>query len=131
MQTRSKRLGFTLIEVMVVVVILGVLAMLVVPKVMERPDEAKLMKVQHDFKAIETALNLYRLDNNVYPTTEEGLVTLTGKYLDSLPMDPWNHEYFYISPGEHGDFDIFSEGADGVAGGDGINQKLGNWDNDS
>jgi general secretion pathway protein G len=127
MSTQKKQTGFTLIEIMVVVVILGILALLVVPKVMDRPDEAKLVKVQQDIQAIQTALNLYRLDNHVYPSTEEGLEKLVDKYLDQVPVDPWQREYLYISPGLHGDFDIFTEGADGVEGGEGVKARIGNW----
>ncbi len=133
--------GFTLIEVMVVVVILGILAALVVPKIMGRPDEARVTKAQQDIRAIEAALKLYKLDNYVYPTTDQSLEALVnlpavepipkqwkaGGYLDRLPMDPWQHEYLYLSPGLHGEIDIFSLGADGQEGGDGVNADLGNW----
>lgn len=125
---RNKQSGFTLIEVMVVVVILGILALMVVPKIMNRPDEARQAKVAQDILAIKTALNLYRLDNYTYPTTEDGLEKLVGKYLDKVPKDPWQQEYLYISPGSHGDIDIFTEGADKVDGGEGVNARIGNWD---
>ncbi|MEK7990433.1 MAG: type II secretion system major pseudopilin GspG [Thiotrichaceae bacterium] len=133
--------GFTLIEVMVVVVILGVLAALVVPKIMSRPDEARVAKVNQDVRAIEAALNLYKLDNYVYPNTDQGLEALVSKpqgspeapnwkqggYLDRLPKDPWGFTYNYLSPGLHGEIDIWSYGADGQPEGDGVNQDVGNW----
>jgi general secretion pathway protein G len=133
--------GFTLIEVMVVVVILGVLAALVVPKIMSRPDEARVAKVRQDIRAIEAALNLYKLDNYIYPNTDQGLEALVtkpqgspeapnwkqGGYLDRLPKDPWGFTYNYLSPGLHGELDIWSYGADGQPEGDGVNQDWGNW----
>lgn len=134
--------GFTLIEVMVVVVILGILAALVVPRIMGRPDDARVIKARQDIRAIESALNLYRLDNFIYPTTDQGLDALvqrpdteprpknwtSGGYLDRLPKDPWGNRYGYLRPGEHNEVDIFSFGADGHVGGDAINQDIGNWD---
>ena len=134
--------GFTLIEVMVVVVILGILAALVVPRIMGRPDDARVIKARQDIRAIESALNLYRLDNFIYPTTDQGLDALvqrpdteprpknwtSGGYLDRLPKDPWGTRYGYLQPGEHNEVDIFSFGADGHVGGDAINQDIGNWD---
>lgn len=134
--------SITLIEVMVVVVILGILAALVVPRIMGRPDEARVTKARQDIRAIESALNLYRLDNFIYPTTDQGLDALvqrpdseprpknwtSGGYLDRLPKDPWGNFYGYLQPGEHGDADIFSFGADGHVGGDALNQDIGNWD---
>ena len=134
--------GFTLIEVMVVVVILGILAALVVPRIMGRPDDARVTKARQDIRAIESALNLYRLDNFIYPTTDQGLDALvqrpdteprpknwtSGGYLDRLPKDPWGNLYGYLQPGEHNEVDIFSFGADGHVGGDAINQDIGNWD---
>ncbi len=133
--------GFTLIEVMVVVVILGILAALVVPKIMSRPDDARLAKARQDIRTIEAALNLYKLDNYVYPTTDQGLEALVAKptiqpeprqwkqggYLDRLPQDPWGRNYLYLQPGQHGEIDIYSLGADGQQGGEGINADLGNW----
>ncbi len=133
--------GFTLIEVMVVVVILGVLAALVVPRIMSRPDEARVVKTRQDLRALESALKLYRLDNYVYPTTDQGLQALVtkpggspeprkwkeGGYLDRLPKDPWGNEYFYLNPGVHGEVDIWSQGADGQPEGEGVNADLGNW----
>lgn len=130
--------GFTLIEVMVVVVILGILAAIVVPRLMDRPDEARLMKAKQDIRAIESALNLYRLDNHTYPGTEEGLEALVkkpanaaqwkeGGYIDRLPKDPWDQPYQYLNPGVNGTIDIFTLGADKEAGGEGINADIGNW----
>jgi general secretion pathway protein G len=131
--------GFTLIEVMVVVVILGILAALVVPKIMSRPDEARLVKVKQDLRSLEAALKLYKLDNFTYPTTDQGLEALVNKpnsspeptqwqnYLDRLPKDPWQHHYYYLNPGIHGQIDIWSQGADGQSGGNKINADIGNW----
>ena len=130
--------GFTLIEVMVVVIILGILAAIVVPKVMDRPDAARITKARQDIRAIESSLNLYRLDNFVYPNTDEGLQALVdrpsnaknwkqGGYLDRLPKDPWGNEYQYLQPGTHGAVDIFSLGADGQPGGEDVNADIGNW----
>ena len=134
--------GFTLIEVMVVVVILGILAAIVVPKVMDRPDVARVTKAKQDIRAIESALNLYKLDNYVYPSTDQGLEALVKKpsgtpaspnwkkdgYLDRVPKDPWGNPYQYLSPGIHGSIDIYSSGADGRPGGDDVNADIGNWD---
>ena len=131
--------GFTLIELMVVVVILAVLAAFVAPKLMDRPDEARLVKAKSDISAIASTLELYRLDNFVYPTTDQGLEALVTEptddpqpknwkpYLDQMPTDPWGNPYLYLSPGEHGDFDLFTYGADGQEGGDGVNATIGNW----
>ncbi len=134
---RAER-GFTLIEVMVVVVILSILAAIIVPRIMDRPDKARIVKAQADIRALESALNLYRLDNNNYPTTDEGLEALVqkpadaptwkeGGYVDRLPKDPWGRPYQYLSPGTHGTVDIFSLGADGQPGGDGKDADIGNW----
>lgn len=132
--------GFTLIEVMVVVVILGILAAIVVPRVMDRPDTARVTKARQDIRAMESALNLYKLDNFVYPTTDQGLEALVSKpsgspeprnwkqYMDRLPKDPWGNDYQYLSPGVKGDIDVFSLGADARPGGDEINADIGNWD---
>lgn len=128
--------GFTLIEVMVVVVILGILAAIVVPRIMDRPDEARKVKAQQDIRALEAALNLYRLDNYTYPTTDQGLEALAqkpvpdpprwkeGGYIDRLPMDPWQHDYQFLNPGAHGAIDIYSMGPDGQSGTD---DDIGNW----
>lgn len=130
--------GFTLIEVLVVVVILGILAAVVVPRVMDRPDEARVVRAQQDIQALVTALNLYRLDNFSYPGTPDGLQALVkappsatnwrkGGYLASLPKDPWNRDYLYLNPGQKGEIDVWTLGADGRSGGEGINADLGNW----
>jgi len=132
--------GFTLVEVMVVVVILSILAALVVPQIMGKPDEARITKAQQDLRAIEASLNLYKLDNFNYPSTDEGLEALVnppadaararnwkGPYLKSVPKDPWGNEYLYLSPGEQGAIDVYSLGADGEAGGEGTAADIGNW----
>ncbi|MBD3814238.1 MAG: type II secretion system major pseudopilin GspG [Halothiobacillus sp.] len=130
--------GFTLIEVMVVVVILAILATIVVPKIMDRPDDARIAKAKQDIRAIDSALQLYKLDNLTYPTTDQGLEALVkppanaknwrqGGYLDRLPIDPWNNPYQYLSPGQHGAFDVYSLGADGQPGGTGADADIGNW----
>jgi len=125
---RQKFQGFTLIEVMVVVVILSILAAVIVPKVMDRPDTAREVKARTDLRALESALNLYKLDNFNYPSTEQGLEALVPKYIDRLAVDPWGHPYLYLSPGLHGDFDVYTLGADGLQGGTGKNADIGNWD---
>ncbi|MGD2007866.1 MAG: type II secretion system major pseudopilin GspG [Cellvibrionales bacterium] len=136
-----KQRGFSLIEILVVLVIMGLLISVVAPTVLNSADDARIQKVQADFKAVETALKIYRLDNFVYPSTEQGLVALVepstlepeprnfkqGGYLQEVPMDPWGREYLYLSPGENGEVDIFSYGADGLPGGEGQNADLGNW----
>ncbi len=133
--------GFTLIEVMVVIVILGILAAVVVPRIMDRPDTARLAKVKQDIRTLESALNLYKLDNFTYPSTDQGLEALVrkpsgepeprnwkeGGYIDRLPKDPWGNDYQYLNPGVHGPIDIYSLGADGQEGGEGINADIGNW----
>lgn len=127
--------GFTLIEVMVVVVILGILAAVVVPKIMSRPEEAREVKARQDIRAMEAALNLYKLDNYSYPTTDQGLEALVtqpapeppnwkeGGYMDRLPKDPWQRPYQYLSPGQHGPFDLYSLGLDGIPSED----DIGSW----
>jgi general secretion pathway protein G len=125
---KQKNLGFTLIEVMVVVVILGVLTAIIVPKVMDRPDTARLVKANTDIRAIESALNLYKLDNFNYPSTDEGLEALIPKYIGRLAKDPWGNPYLYLSPGLHGNMDVYTLGADGLQGGAEINADIGNWD---
>ena len=139
MQQRQQ--GFTLIEIMVVVVILGILAALVVPQVMSRPDQAKVTVAQGDIKAIAAALDMYRLDNHVYPSTQQGLEALVKKpsgmpaaknwnkdgYLKRLPVDPWGNPYQYLNPGLHGQVDVLSLGADGQPGGEGRDADIGSW----
>ncbi|MFQ5754647.1 MAG: type II secretion system major pseudopilin GspG [Acidiferrobacterales bacterium] len=141
-QRARMQAGFTLIEILVVVVILGILAALVVPRIMQRPDEARIIAAKNDIRAINSALKLYRLDNGVYPSTDQGLLALvqkpeagniprnwkSGGYLDRLPKDPWGMQYQYLNPGIHGEIDVFSLGADNAPGGDGINADLGSWD---
>lgn len=139
--TRRAQGGFSLVEILVVLVIMGLLISVVAPTVLNRADEARIQKAYADFKAIETALKIYRLDNYVYPTTEQGLQALvspsnldpqprnfkTGGYLQEVPLDPWGRTYLYMSPGEHGEVDIYSLGADGLSGGEGQNADIGNW----
>ena len=138
---KNNRAGFTLIELMVVVVILGILAGMLVPKLMGRTDQAKATKAKVDITSLETALKLFRLDNGRYPSTSEGLQALItspendtgynqGGYLEkgNVPKDPWGNEYLYLCPGSHGEFDLSSYGADGVAGGTGKNRDINNWE---
>lgn len=136
--------GFSLIELVVVIVILGILASLVAPQIMGNVDKALVQQAKTDMKSIETALKLYKLDNFNYPTTEQGLEALVSKtsiapeprnfkkdgYLDRLPKDPWGRDYIYISPGDHGDFDIITYGRDGVPGGEDQDADIGNWNED-
>ncbi|MEP0203495.1 MAG: type II secretion system major pseudopilin GspG [Halioglobus sp.] len=133
--------GFSLVEILVVLVIMGLLISVVAPTVLNRADEARVQKTYADFKAIETALKIYRLDNYVYPSTEQGLEALVeastldpeprnfkqGGYLSELPLDPWGRPYLFLSPGENGEIDIYSLGADGLSGGEGQNADIGNW----
>ena len=144
MGKRRNEMGFTLIELMVVIVILGILAGLIVPRIMGRPEEARQAKARIQIESIETALKLYKLDNGSYPTTEQGLQALVeppevgeladswreGGYLEKgkIPKDPWGEEYVYLSPGTQGDFDLMSYGADGEPGGEGKNKDITNWD---
>lgn len=136
---KPKETGFTLLEIMVVVVIIGLLAAIVAPTFIGRIDDAAVARAKSDIRGIETALNLFRLDNFKYPSSDDGLdalVTNPGeaaapnwkKYLDRMPMDPWNNPYQYLHPGRHGEFDVFSYGADGREGGEGVNADIGNWD---
>ncbi|MGH8719683.1 MAG: type II secretion system major pseudopilin GspG [Burkholderiales bacterium] len=137
----KKLAGFTLIEIMVVVVIIGILATLIVPRIMSRPDEARVVAAKQDIASLAQALKLYRLDNHVYPTTDQGLRALiekpatapappnwkNGGYLDRLPKDPWDNEYRYLNPGVRGEIDVFSLGADRESGGEGTAADIGNW----
>ena len=135
----SLRQGFTLIELMVVLVIIGVLAALIVPNVLERADDARSMAAKTDVNNLMQALKLYKLDNQRYPSAEQGLAALIAKptvgpvppnwkpYLDKLPNDPWNNPYQYLNPGIKGEVDVLSFGADGQAGGDGKNADVGSW----
>ncbi|MBA3564018.1 MAG: type II secretion system major pseudopilin GspG [Gammaproteobacteria bacterium] len=136
---RRRSAGFTLIEIMVVVVILGVLAALVAPNVINRIDDAQITRARQDIRGIESALKLYRLDNYKYPTTDQGLEALVDEpvdttvrnwkpYLDRLPRDPWQNPYEYLQPGLQGDIDVFTLGADGQPGGEGIDADIGNWE---
>ena len=136
---KRKQSGFTLIEIMVVVVILGILAAVVAPRIFDRPDEARIVKAKQDLRVLENALNLYRLDNFNYPTSDVGLRALIekpadapnwkeGGYMDRLPTDPWNNEYQYLNPGVHGAIDVFTYGRDGGSGGEGADADIGNWD---
>lgn len=135
---RFSEQGFTLLEIMVVVVIIGLLAAIVAPRFIGQIDTAATNVAKTDVSLIETALNLYRLDNFRYPSTTEGLqalVTNPGEasapnwhqHLPRIPLDPWGRPYRYTQPGQHGDFDVFTYGADGQEGGEGINADIGNW----
>jgi general secretion pathway protein G len=143
-KTISDIKGFSLIELMVVIVILGILAGMIMPKLMGRTDDAKMVKAQVDLAALDTALKLYKLDNGEYPTTEQGLKALVeppdkdgntgnwkkGGYLEkkALPKDPWGREFIYLSPGTNGEYDIISYGADGVPGGEDKNKDIKSWE---
>jgi len=138
---RAAASGFTLIEVMVVVVVLSILAAIVVPNIMDAPDEARIVAAKQDIRSLESALNLYRLDNYVYPSTEQGIDALVtrpgtppeprnwkaGGYMDRLPKDPWGNPYQYLSPGQNSEFDLYSMGADGQLDGGGVNADITNW----
>lgn len=135
--------GFSLIEIMVVLVILAILATIVVPKFFGEVDKARVTKAKTDVQALATALNLYKLHNFTYPSTDQGLQSLltkpsgtpdapnwqSGGYIQELPKDPWGRDYQYLAPGQHGEFDVYSMGADGQLGGDGFNADVGNWTN--
>ena len=143
-QTLRDNRGFTLIEIMVVIVILALLAALVGPKIMGRSDDAKIADAKVQIRNIESALKLYKLDSSFYPTTEQGLQALVAKptvgqipknykaegYLESksVPKDPWGNDYVYLSPGANGDYDLCSYGADGAKGGEGKSADICNWD---
>jgi general secretion pathway protein G len=140
-RARGRASGFTLIEIMVVVVIIGLLAAVIVPTVVSKVDEAKVNKAKADIQSLETALTMYRLDNSKYPTSDQGLTALvtqptdpsikhwrTGGYLSRVSKDPWGNDYQYVIPGSHGrEYDLFSFGADGAPGGEGIDADIGNW----
>jgi general secretion pathway protein G len=133
--------GFTLIEIMVVVIIIGLLAAVIVPSVISKVDEARVTKAKADIQSLETALTMFRLDNSKYPTTDQGLQSLVvqptdpsirhwriGGYLQHVSKDPWGNDYQYVYPGSHGkEYDLFTLGADGQPGGDGTNADIGNW----
>ncbi|MEQ1813857.1 MAG: type II secretion system major pseudopilin GspG [Candidatus Nitrotoga sp.] len=138
----GKQHGFTLIEIMVVVIILGILAAYIVPKVMGRPDEARVVAAKQNIATIVQALKMYRLDNLRYPTTEQGLQALVQKpaiapmppnwqasgYVERLPQDPWGNPYQYLQPGLHGEIDVMSLGADNAPGGEGNDADIGSWE---
>lgn len=138
----SRDAGFSLLELMVVVVILSILALVIVPRVIDRPDQARAARAQSDIAAVASALQLYRLDNLRYPTTDQGLAALvsrpatdpapanyaTNGYIDRLPRDPWGEPYQYLSPGVHGQYDVFTYGADNATGGSGADADIGSWD---
>lgn len=135
---RARQEGFSLIEIMVVVVIIGILAALIVPRLMDRPDQARVVAARQDIAALMQALKLFKLDNGRYPSAEQGLQALVkppqgsgampvAPYLDRLPNDPWGHPYQYQIPGTHGDIDVFSLGADSKPGGDAGNADIGSW----
>ncbi len=141
LQNIRRNRGFTLIEIMVVVVILGILAAVVVPRIMDRPDDARIAKARQDIRVLESSLNLYKLDNFNYPSTQQGLEALvsqpsgepqarnwkSGGYIKALPKDPWGNDYQFLSPGVKGEIDIFSLGADNRPGGEGAAADIGNW----
>lgn len=138
---RRRARGFTLIEIMVVVLIIGLLAAVIVPSIMNRVDDAKISKAKQDIRSLETALQIFYLDNSKYPTSEQGLAALVqqptdpairhwkpGGYLERVSKDPWGNEYQYLLPGTHGkQYDLYSLGADSQPGGEGINADIGNW----
>ena len=139
-KSNLRQVGFTLIEIMIVIVILGILAALVVPKIMGRPDEARVVAAKQDINSLLQALKLYRLDNQNYPSSEQGLQALVNKpttpptpnnwkaggYVDRLPKDPWGNDYQYLNPGLRGEIDVYSYGADGAPGGEGNNADVYN-----
>lgn len=139
---RGQQKGFSLIEIMVVLVIIGLLASIVGPRVIGQAEDARKKKAIADFANLATALKMYKLDNFIYPSTEQGIEALVtpsdisptpknfrqGGYMDKLPKDPWGNYYLYLSPGENGPFDIYTYGADGIAGGEGESADMGNWE---
>ncbi|NOY14031.1 MAG: type II secretion system major pseudopilin GspG [Deltaproteobacteria bacterium] len=138
---KSGQRGFTLIEIMVVVVILGILAGLVIPRLLDEPEKARRTSAATQILSLEEALGMFKLDNGFYPSTEQGLQALVtkptsgripsrykaGGYIKKIPLDPWGQEYRYLSPGAHGDFDLFSYGPDGESGGEGDDADIANW----
>lgn len=133
--------GFTLIEIMVVVIILGILAAIIAPNVIDRVDDAQIAAAKADLRGIRNALDFYKLDNFVYPSSEQGLQALvtkpndpnirnwkTGGYLDRMPKDPWGNEYQYLNPGQNDEIDVYTYGRDGRPGGEGYDKDIGNWD---
>jgi len=136
---RRQSRGFTLLELMVVIVIIGVLAALIAPSVLSKVGQAKITAAQSDISSLMNALKMYKLDNGRYPTADQGLQALVAKptsgtvpgnwhsYLDKLPDDPWHHPYQYANPGVHGEIDVFSFGADGQPGGEGDDADIGSW----
>ncbi len=138
---QARQSGFTLLEIMVVIVILGLLVAIVAPNVLESQDKAMVEKARADISVLEQALDMYKLDNYVYPSTDQGLEALVNKpdtspepknyrkngYIKRLPEDPWGNPYQYIQPGEHGPYDLYSTGADGEEGGEELASDIGNW----
>ena len=138
---KTTQSGFSLIEIMIVVTIIGILAAVVVLNISDAPGEAAMARAKQDIRTLESALEMYKLHNFRYPTTEQGLEALvnrpnsppeprnykSGGYIKSLPKDPWGGEYQYLSPGQRGEFDLWSYGRDGQLGGDGVDADLGNW----
>lgn len=136
-----RQAGFTLLEIMVVIVILGLLVSIVAPNVLQNQDRAMVEKAKADIAMLEQALDMYKLDNHSYPTTDQGLDALVKKptsspeprnyrsdgYIKRLPQDPWGNQYQYLQPGEHGPYDLYSTGADGDEGGEGLASDIGNW----
>lgn len=142
-KSQSRQSGFTLIEIMVVVIILGILVAIIAPNVIGRVDDAQIAAAKADLRGIDNALKFYRLDNFVYPTNEQGLQALISKpndpnlrnykaggYLDrrQVPKDPWGREYLYLNPGQHGEVDVYTLGRDGRPGGEGIDADIGSWE---
>jgi general secretion pathway protein G len=139
MPSARRAAGFTLIEIMVVVVILGILAAIIVPKLTDKPEQARQVKAQQDIRQLESSLQMYKLDNFYYPSTQQGLEALVTKpggdpppknwrgYISRLPKDPWGNPYQYLQPGNKGEYDVFTMGADGKPGGEGADADIGNW----